>query len=66
MQNVKQHLDKDGEPFVVLEDNNGDRVVRKVCVLVAEAFVPNPNNKSNIRHKNGNVADNRADNLEWV
>ena len=33
--------------------------------LVAEAFIPNPDNLPHIRHKNGDIYDNRADNLEW-
>lgn len=34
--------------------------------LVAEAFLPNPDGKPYVRHKDENGANNQVDNLEWI
>lgn len=39
---------------------------RHVHRLVAETFIPNPSNLSDVNHKDMNKSNNNVDNLEWV
>lgn len=63
---VKQKENKDGYNVVTLINDSGEPKEFRVDYLVASSFVPNPHNYKNIRHIDGDINNNRADNLEWV
>lgn len=62
---LSQGDDGSGYPMVVLCGPYGTRT-RKVHRLVAEAFIPNPYNKREVNHIDGNKRNNKVTNLEWV
>jgi hypothetical protein len=59
-----QRLNQRGYPFVRFHSNNKG-LERNPHRLVAEAFIPNPENKKYVNHINGIKTDCRAVNLEW-
>lgn len=44
----------------------GERKGFQVSRLVALAFIPNPENKPEVNHIDGNRSNNKCSNLEWV
>ena len=58
-------MDRGGYAMVRLS-KNGISKMAKVHRLVADAFLPNPDNLPQIHHKNHDRKDNRAHNLKWV
>lgn len=45
---------------------NGKAITKRVCRIVALNFIPNPENKPFVNHKDGNKKNDNIDNLEWV
>lgn len=51
---------------VSMVNDQGERKDRYVHSILAKTFIPNPENKPQVNHINGNKADNKLENLEWV
>ena len=75
MGNVISHKRGSGYPLKVWHTNDGYQMVgagdahrpsRYVHRLVAETWMPNPNQYEQVNHINGDKSDNRVENLEWA
>ena len=56
---------RDGYEKTRLIYHGNDKTCR-IHRLVAEAFIPNPDNKSTVNHIDGNKKNNCVSNLEWT
>lgn len=61
---MRPQKDKNGY-LIIHFCKNGIHYNHKIHRLVAEAFIVNPNNSTEVNHINENKDDNRAENLEW-
>ena len=62
---IDMALSKDQDGYLLLRLSNGKSKMFKVHRLVAENFIPNPNNYKFINHIDNNPANNNVKNLEW-
>lgn len=62
---LHQNVNWSGYHHVILSKDTAKKDLR-VHRLVASAFIPNPNNKPEVNHIDGNKDNNNVDNLEWA
>lgn len=56
-----------GKGYLILNINiNGSRKCKAIHRMMAEAFIPNPENLPEVNHKDANRQNNSIANLEWV
>lgn len=63
---LNPRVDRDGYLAVALYGKDGKRKYHLVHRLVAEAYIPNPDNKPTVNHKSEIKSENHINNLEWM
>lgn len=62
---LKPSIGRNGYARVSINNKNEKHVRKSIHRLVAETYIPNPNNYPQVNHKNMDRTDNRVENLEW-
>ena len=62
---LKGYKDSLGYIVYSLQISNKNVLIKKGHRLVAETFIPNPDNLPCVNHKDENPSNNKLDNLEW-
>lgn len=62
---LKVHIAHNGYCYFNISKNSVAKS-KRVHRLVAEAFIPNPENKAEVNHKDGDKFNNHVENLEWM
>ena len=65
MKKLKGRDNGKGYRAVCLYNSEGKMINKYIHRLVAETFIDNPNNLSEVNHIDENKANNSVDNLEW-
>lgn len=63
---LSPYKDKKWGYNIICTHYNGKQMLEKVHRIVAILFIPNPENKPQVNHINGNKDNNCKENLEWV
>ena len=64
---IKQYKNESGYLIVNVKDpEDGVQRRRRVHRLVAETYIPNPEEKPEVNHKDGDKTNNQVGNLEWA
>ena len=66
---LKQCINYQGRYHIVIRPFKGELAGKSVTIKIHRAvactFIPNPENKPEVNHKNGDKTKNEVDNLEW-